>query len=105
VLLYKKRRKKDSEEKTAIEKKTEREKKRKKVHNNGRVQERLFQHPVTRRLAAGAEPLDLWHRCDTVSCIAFPPTCSPSFLLCTCDQQRYDVLAPLFNFALLFELC
>jgi hypothetical protein len=42
-------------EKTAIEKKGREKKKRgkKEVHTNRRAKERLFQHPVTRRLAAG----------------------------------------------------
>jgi hypothetical protein len=77
VLLYKKKKKKKTvKKKTVIEKKNRKRKKReKKVHNNGRVHERLFQHPVTRRLAARGEPLDLWRRPDTVSCIASPPTC------------------------------
>jgi hypothetical protein len=41
-------------EKTAIEKKEEKKRKeeKKEVHTNRRAKERLFQHPVTRRLAA-----------------------------------------------------
>jgi hypothetical protein len=97
VHLYKKRKK----EKTAIEKKG---REKKEVHNNRRAQERLFQHAVMRRLAAGAESPELGRRPDTVSCIAFPPACSTLFLLRTCDQHRCDMFSTLFNFALLFEL-
>jgi hypothetical protein len=87
--------------KIAIEKR----KRKKEVYNNQCAQERLFQHPITRRLAAGAELPDLGRRPDTISCIVFLPACSTLFLLLTCDQQRCDVFSTLFNFALLFELC